>query len=341
MEAMIKDFMPGSKGYIETGEKAWIANQNMNPDDSTIFIELPHGWRWQINSPSTGILVNNDNQAVAGYDLKEEILQFGSDGVTKAPGLNLWTIQEMGEKFARDNFMDEKTAARYDEFYKARGDKRKEFERDVREKLTGIIQLELSEGEWTAHVDTDKVMKLSGIASHNEITRENGIALFNRISETLHVMPLRDPLGYMKLEGNTYDYIKDQYEFQYNDTIDNIDAGFINGNGRGCEAVLDKLDATVRKNIREYVLPDGMNYQDLRHISMTDELESAVNDFVKQRVTKTVNFEKKRSHSPESLAKDHEKFMRAAENLKDTISRAAMPELDVSFSETLDTGLTQ
>lgn len=341
MDAIVKDFTPGSKGYIETGETAWIANQDMKQDDDTIFVELPHGWRWQIDSPNTGILVNDSNQVVAGYDLKGEILQFGSDGMTKAPGLNLWTIQEMGEKFARDNFMDEKTAVRYDEFYKVRGDKRKEFERGVREKFTGVIQMELSEGEWTAHVNTDKVMELTGIATEPELTREGGVALFNQMSETLHVMPLRDPMGYMKLNDNTYDYIKGQYEFQYNDAIDNIDAGFINGNGRGCEAVLDKLDSTVRKNIREYCLPDGMNYQDLRHVGMTDELEEAVNGFVKQRVTKTINFEKKRSHSQESLAKDHQKFLKAAENLMDTISQTAMPDLDVSFAETLDTGLTQ
>lgn len=341
MNVMIKDFVPGSKGYIETGEKAWIANQDMKQGDDTIFVELPHGWRWQIDSPNSGILVNPDNKAVVGYDLDNEIIQFGADGATKVSGLNLWTIQEMGERFARENFMDEKDMSRYDAYYNVRGEKRREFERGVREQLIGVIQMELVEGEWTAHVDTDKVAALTGIMAEPEISREEGIALFNRMSETMHAMPLRDPMGYMKLDDNTYDYIKDQYEFQYDDTIQNIDAGFINGNGRGCEAVLDKLDATVRKNIREYCLPDGMNYQDLRHVAMTDELEGAVNEFVKQRVTKTVNFEKKRSHSAESLAKDHEKFLKAADTLKETILQTAMPGLDVSFDETLNTGITQ
>lgn len=171
---------------------------------------------------------------------------------------------------------------------------------------------------------------LTGIEAEPELTGEAGVALFNRMSEKLCCMPLRDPLGYMVLENNTYDYVKDQYDFQYNDTIDNIDAGFINGNGRGCEAVLAKLDATVRKNMREYCLPEGVNYQDLRHIPATDGMKAAVDAFVKQRVTKTVNFEKKRSHSAESLAKDHEKFLAAADTLKEKISEAALVPFDVS-----------
>lgn len=341
MEIQIKNFQPGSRGYIETGEKAWIANQDMKAGDETIFVELPHGWRWQMDSPTKGILVNGDNQAVTGYDLDEEIIQFGADGATKVSGLNLWTVQEMGEKFARENFMDEKTMSRYDAYYNIRGEKRRTFEKGVREQLTGVIQMELAGGEWTAYADPVRVKALTGIVTMPEMSREEGIVLFNKMSEKMHAMPLRDPMGYMKLDGNTYDYIKDQYEFQYDDTIQNIDAGFINGNGRGCEAVLDKLDATVRKNIREYCLPDGMNYQDLRHVGMTDELEGAVNEFVRQRVTKTVNFEKKRSHSPESLARDHEKFLKAAEVLKETISQAVIPELDVSFTDTLENGLTQ
>lgn len=341
MDIKIKNFVPGSKGFIETGEKAWIANQDIQPGEVSVFVELPHGWRWQVDSPDKGILVSGDNKAVVGYDLTNETIQFGADGETKAHGLNLWTIQEMGEKFARENFMDEKTMNRYDAYYASRGEKRREFERGVREKLTGVIQMELVEGEWTAHVDVDKVRNLANIAAEPEMEKEHGIALFNRMSEKMHAMPLRDPMGYMKLDGNAYDYIKDQYEFQYDDTIQNIDAGFINGNGRGCEAVLDKLDTVVRKNIREYCLPEGMNYQDLRHVAMTDELEGAVNEFVKQRVTKTVNFEKKRSHSPESLAKDHEKFLQSAEALKETIAQTAMPGLDVSFAETLDTVLSQ
>ena len=127
--------------------------------------------------------------------------------------------------------------------------------------------------------------------------------------------------------------MKDQYEFQYEDTIQNIDAGFINGNGRGCEAVLDKLDATVRKNMREYCLPEGVNYQDIRHVAVTPDLKNAANEFVRQRVTKTVDFERKRSHSPESLARDHAKFLAAGEALKEQISIAALPPLVVTMGQ--------
>lgn len=316
---------------METGVKAWIANH-----DSDVRIDLPGGWHWDISSDGTGYLKGPEGELCVGYDLNNDTIRFGASGETKAPGLNLWTVQEMGEKFAKENFMDDETCVSYDQFANDRGNKRKEYEKGVRAYMTGLIQLEVNGGQWTAHVDTQSVMAMTGIESDLELTREQGIALFNRMSEARHVMPLRDPMGYMTLDGNLYDYIKEQYEFQYEDTIEAIDNGFINGNGRGCEAVLDKLDATVRKNIREYCLPDGVNYQDLRYVSATPELKTAVDEFVKQRVTKTVNFEKKRSHSAESLQKDHEKFLKAGDALKEQIGNAVFPPMDVSLGESND-----
>ena len=314
---------------METGMRAWIANQ----DGKAAKVELPGGWEWDVRQDGTGHLAGPGGALCVGYDLNSRTMRFGADGETKVPGLNLWTVQEMGERFARDNFMDKAAGEAYDQFAKERGNRRREYEKGVRAEMSGVIQIELSEGVWTAHVDTDAVRGMTGIESPPEISVTEGVALFNRMSAARHVMPLRDPMGYMTLDGSLYDHIKDQYEFQYEDTIQNIDAGFINGNGRGCEAVLDKLDATVRKNVREYCLPDGVNYQDLRHVAVTPELEKAVNDFVKQRVTKTVNFEKKRSHSKESLERDHAKFLAAGEAMQEQIAAAALPPLDVSMGQ--------
>ena len=318
---------------METGIKAWIANCEFDFSGNSMRVDLPGGWHWDVSPDKTGYLKGPNNELCVGYDLNKETIQFGDHGETKAPGLNLWTIQEMGENFAREHFMDDETCVGYDQFVQDRLEKRKEYEKNIRNSMSGIIQMELHEGNWTAHVDTDTVKSMTGIDSKPELSREEGIALFNKLSEAKHVMPLRDPMGYMILDGNLYDYIKDQYEFQYDDTIQNIDAGFINGNGRGCEAVLDKLDHTVRKNIREYCLPEDVNYQHLRFMKATPELQSAANEFVKQRVTKTVNFEKKRSHSPESLARDHEKFMAASDAMKIQIANEALPPIDMSFDQ--------
>lgn len=318
---------------METGINAWIANYTFDFSGGNARIDLPGGWYWDISPNQTGYLKTPNDELCVGYDLNNNIIQFGADGKMTVPGLNLWTVQEMGEKFARENVMDAETCIGYDQFAKDRGERRKQYEKGVRAQMTGLIQMELYQGVWTAHVDAEAVHDITGIESDSELTREQGIALFNRMSEARHVMPLRDPMGYMTLEGNVYDYIKEQYEFQYDDTIQNIDAGFINGNGRGCEAVLDKLDVTVRKNVREYCLPDGVNYQDLRFMETTPEIESAVNEFVRQRVTKTVNFEKKRSHSKESLERDHEKFVAAGEALKDQIADAALAPMDFSFEQ--------
>lgn len=314
---------------METGMKAWIANQSF-PNDA-IRIDLPGGWHWDVQNSKVGHLKTPEGYLCVGYDLKTNTIQFGKSGETVAPGLNLWTIQEMGEKFAREHFMSSDTAKEYDAFAKKRGEERRVYEKGVRDEMKGIITMELKDGKWTAHVDTAAVKDMTGIEvlSGPDITREAGVALFNQMSKKRCVMPLRDPMGYMVLENNVYDYIKDQYDFQYNDTIDSIDAGFINGNGYGCEKILDSLDAVVRKNIREYCLPDGVNYQDLRFITPTPEIEDAVGEFVKQRVTKTVNYEKKRDHTQESLEKDHEKFVAAADVLKEKIGDVALPPLDI------------
>lgn len=321
---------------METGIKAWIANHDFNTYNETARIDLPGGWYWDIVNDGTGYLKGPKDELCVGYDINKSTIKFGANGETIAPGLNLWTVQEMGEKFARENFMDDETCVSYDSFVKDRGNKRREYEKGVRAEMSYLIQLELDKGEWTAHVDTEFVKTMTGIESKSEITREEGIALFNKMSVVKHAMPLRDPLGYMTLENNIYDYIKDQYEFQYEDTIEAIDNGFINGNGRGCEAVLDKLDGTVRKNVREYCLPEGINYQDLRHVKATPELQGAVNEFVKQRVIKTVNFEKKRDHSAESLAKDHERFLAAGEALKEQIGNVVFPPFDVNVENDND-----
>lgn len=316
---------------MEKGLKAWLANQDFQ--SGPVRVDLPGGWHWQADSATVGCLMTPENQKCVGYDLADNAIQFGADGITRAPGLNLWTVQEMGEKFARENFMSDDVSKEYDDFSKERRAMRSEYEKGVRAEMTGVIQMELKEGRWTAHVDTSAVAAMTGITAKPELSREEGVALFNQISAARKVMPLRDPMGYMTREGNLYDYIKNQYDFQYNDTIENIDNGYINGNGRGCEAILDKLDATVRKNIREYCLPDGVNYQDLRHIEATPDLQKAADNFVKQRVTQTVNFERKRSHSKESLEKDKEKFLAAGDNLKLKISEAALTPMDVDLGQ--------
>lgn len=311
---------------METGIKAWLANQEHEATKADVRVELPKGWYWDMKPGGIGYLKNPNDMLCVGYDIDNQSIHFGNNGEVHAPGLNLWTVQEMGERFAREYCMTKEEAAAYDSFADQRDETRKTHERNMRSMMTGLVQLEVKNGEWTAHADCDKIKQLIGIELDPDktLSGEEGVALFNRMSRRLCVMPLRDPLGYMTLNNNLYTYIKNQYVFQYEDTIDAIDAGFINGNGRGCEAVLDKIDSTVRKNMREFCLPEGVSYLDLRHTACTPELTSAVDAFVKQRVTKTVNFEKKRSHSAESLAKDHEKFLAAGDNLRMKIGEAVL-----------------
>lgn len=314
---------------MDTGMRAWIANHEFDFSGNGARIDLPGGWHWDIQPNNTGYLKTPDGNLCVGYDLGNHTIQFGDSGKTSVEGLNLWTIQKMGEKFARENFMDPGTAKEYDTFAKERAATRRAYETKIREEIKGFIKMELKNGSWTAHVDVGKVKDMAGIETKPELSGQDGIKLFNQISMAKHVMPLRDPMGYMTLDNNTYDYIKDQYDFQYNDAIDNIDAGFLNGNGYGCDAVLEHLDRNVRKNIREFCLPVGMHYQDLRHVAATPEIRDAVDEFVKWRVTQTINYEKKRDHTEESLQKDYAKYLQAGEGLREAIACEAVLSLDI------------
>lgn len=310
---------------METGRKAWLACQTFERGKPAV-IELPDGWRWKAEDENRGCLYTPEGDKCAGYDLETETLQFGADGVVKAKGLNAWVAQEMGEKFAQE-LMDEDTKVEYKAYAEKRRVERSDFDKAVRTELASAFQMELKNGDWSVQVDMER---LTGTGGQIRMSRSGAAAVFNQMSEVRGVMPLRDSFGYMTRENNLYQYVKDQYVFQYEDTIDNIEAGFINGNGRGCEAVLNNLDAVVKKNMREYCLPEGVRYQDLRYVEATPKLQEAANAFVRQRVTKTVNFEKKRSHSQESLERDHRRFLEAAESFRDAIGEEALGTLTLS-----------
>ena len=119
------------------------------------------------------------------------------------------------------------------------------------------------------------------------VSKDEGISLFNQAAETVGLNPLRDPKGYMALDNNVYEVIKDTYADKYEEALDHIEGGFGFGTTYAVESVLNKLDAEVRSNVKEH-LPKGVNYSDLRFIAATPEMEDVIDRFATKRVEMTL-----------------------------------------------------
>lgn len=191
--------------------------------------------------------------------------------------------------------------------------------REVRSKLGKAIQLELKDGKWLAHLNTDALRDdfQTPVSSH-VVSGEEGIKLFNDINVKLGFNELQDPKGYMTLDGNMSEYIHRRYRERYEDTLDDIDAQIKDGTGHAVEAVLGSLSATVRHDMRQ-CLPEGMVYSDLRHVAMNNERQDAVETFITSRISKTLIHEKKRSYEASTIERTNQNLLDAGERIRETL----------------------
>lgn len=186
---------------------------------------------------------------------------------------------------------------------------------EFRRNLGNNLQIELRDGGWITHVNQDTLRnEFDAETNHFVTSKENGINIFNRVSEEHGVKPLRDPSGYMALDGNVQSYMRNTYKDRYQETLYNIDDYIVDGTGYGVEAVLDKLDSVIRKDMRD-ILPEDMNYGDLRFVEAGPEEREAVDELVGARVSKTLAFEKKRSYEESSLERIDNRLEDAGKNL--------------------------
>lgn len=145
------------------------------------------------------------------------------------------------------------------------------------------------------HVDLNKLAQYNTDEFRELITKDEAINLFNSIAELNGAKPLLDPRGYFKpLENNIYDYIKEAYRDEFEEQLDNIEQGYSYGTTYALEAILDKLDSKVAKDIRRFV-PENMKYNELRFVEATDEVCDLVDAFAKTRVQYTQSYSIRRS----------------------------------------------
>ena len=188
-----------------------------------------------------------------------------------------------------------------------------------RQKLGQSIQIERRGSDWLAHLDKETLQKDFNVSLNAHLTsKEKAVYVFNYISEQRGVEPLRDPAGYMALDNNLQTYIKQTYEDRYEETLEDIEDNIIDGTGYGVESVLNKLDSTVRNDVKQY-LPKDMNYGDLRFVAVNDERKQAVDTFVNARISKTLAYEKKRSYEPEAMERIDTRFKEAGQAFQDSL----------------------
>lgn len=134
------------------------------------------------------------------------------------------------------------------------------------------------------HIDREKLKRDTGYETdYHVVSRQEGFDMFNEVSRQHGLRELRDPKGYMPLEDNVYEYIRDTYLDMYEDAYDDIDGGFGYGTKAAMRAMIDKVDVHMKKNVSEH-LPEGLKYNELRFKRLTPEIADAVDDFVGKRV---------------------------------------------------------
>lgn len=304
------------------GRLLFLSDAKPGPMEQTQ-VPVIDGWCWNISGTGQGYLESPDGQKHCQFDLLKSTLSFEPQGEPfSAPGLSPSVIQEMGEKYACELAFSESEKNAYLEHVTIRNNTQKVHDRGVYNQLKGLIQIEHRDGRALAHVDTDKVSQLTGIESEHIVSADDGYALFGRMCEKLHAKPLRDPSGYMALKGNMYEFIRTEYENQYENILQAIDNQMVDSTGYGVLHILDTLQSRIRHDVKEY-LPEGETFGDLRFIEATQERKDAVKNFVKCRVSKTLTYEKKRSYEQSAIDKTNAKYVEAGNRLKDVLSSAS------------------
>lgn len=170
----------------------------------------------------------------------------------------------------------------------------------------------------SVHMD-ESVLNDYDIPVPTNPTRADGIALFNELAEANELEPLRDPLGYMALDGNAYEYLQTAYKEKYEDIAEKIDAGLMRGGSYSMRAVLSKRPQVIRKDMGS-ILPKDMNYSECRFVKATPEIKEAVDAFVDTRIQITHAHSIRRSVENETFARLQSDLKKKGQALSDHLT---------------------
>lgn len=169
------------------------------------------------------------------------------------------------------------------------------------------------------HIDNDGLARdFNTPIEYTIMTVDEANELFNDISESNGFPRLQTATGYMPLQNNVYDYLKEAYADEYETQLDKIDGGFAYGSTYALEAVLNDLDNKVRKDSKKLV-PESASYNELRFVEATDEIADKIDDFAKARVIYTSSWSIRRKVTEETLLRQQDQLKDLGLDLKDLI----------------------
>lgn len=169
-----------------------------------------------------------------------------------------------------------------------------------------------------------KSLQIERNMCHNQLdggvlSKEAGIARFNEEAVKNGLRELRDPQGYMTLDNNVYQAVKDTYERKYDQQAQDIEDGFsIVNSTYAVDAVLDKLDSVVRKDSKRFV-PKDMVYGDLRFVRNTPDIQEKIDTMVDRRVEMTMKYSISRSVDDADFRRTFELYVKAGQDLANAI----------------------
>ena len=192
-----------------------------------------------------------------------------------------------------------------------------------------------------AHIDIDGLAGYGVQAPSELVSKGEAVDLFNEAAKNQGVPPLYDPNGYMTLDDNVYDYIKEAYADEFEDTLDKIEKQYSFGSPYAMEAILDKLDKFVRRDVAK-LMPPGIKYHELRFIDATDDICDIVDDFAKTRVQFTQAWSVRRSVDKSTLENLLNKLGSEGQKLSTAIGeeyKRSNEELGAEYAEAFGTNL--
>lgn len=170
--------------------------------------------------------------------------------------------------------------------------------------------------------DIERVIPDDPNDENSIISREDGIKVFNRLCEFEQIKPLQSPIGYMTLDGNVYDKVKEAYDSKYQNAIKLSDAGQLRGSIYAIESVAGKIDKVTRNDMSE-ALPKGINWSELRFVRATPEMEQNINKMAHHRLQMTLTNSIRRQDNNRNLfAERTNSFNKYRDGLIDNIKES-------------------
>lgn len=159
------------------------------------------------------------------------------------------------------------------------------------------------------------------------LTKEEGIEKFREIAQAKEGKVISNPLGYMILSDNTYDYIKDSFWDKYETALESAidENGDVDSKYKyALQQTVDRLDSRKNNLVRQTIstfLPQDVKYTDLRNLRVTNEIKDLVDGIVDTRFNMTLVHANSRKFEEGRFDKEVKELNRQGAEFKKVIAK--------------------